>query len=178
MVELQIPSERFQNIFKFCISNKMDLKDAFIFNVKGKEYCIPKASAILGSETIFNEFNKNKEISCFDIDIDDQKNLFSNIILLFQGEKIFVTPEDYFFYLKIISLLKINSIYSQIVNIFNGELKLTNCIDILNNKQLFNLPINNEIDFISNNFYMFESKDISKIDIDILSEFLKPFLKI
>ena len=97
---------------------------------------------------------------------------------MFQGEKIFVTPEDYFFYLKIISLLKINSIYSQIVNIFNGELKLTNCIDILNNKQLFNLPINNEIDFISNNFYMFESKDISKIDIDILSEFLKPFLKI
>ena len=59
MVEIQIPSERFQNIFKFGISNKVDLKDAFIFNVKGKEYCISKASAILGSETIFNEFIKN-----------------------------------------------------------------------------------------------------------------------
>ena len=97
---------------------------------------------------------------------------------MFQGEKIVVTPEDYSFYLNIISLLKITSIYPQIINIFNEELKLTNCIDILNNKQLLNLPINNEIDFISKNFYMFESKDISKIDIDILSEFLKPFLKI
>ena len=92
---------------------------------------------------------------------------------MFQGEKIVVTPEDYSFYLNIISLLKITSIYPQIINIFNEELKLTNCIDILNNKQLLNLPINNEIDFISKNSYMFESKDILKIDRDLLVQILK-----
>ena len=50
---------------------------------------------------------------------------------------------------------------------------MTNCIDILNNKQLLNLPINNEIDFISKNSYMFESKDILKIDRDLLVQILK-----
>ena len=59
MVELSIPNERFKNIFKFCIDNNIDIREGFIFNVKGKEYCISKASAILGSETIFNEFIKN-----------------------------------------------------------------------------------------------------------------------
>ena len=122
MVELSIPNERFKNIFQFCIDNNIDIREGFIFNVKGKEYSVPRASAILGSETILNEFLKNKEISRFYIDIDDPKKLFNNIISLFQSDTIIVNPEDYNFYLKIISLLKINSIYSQIVNIFNGEL--------------------------------------------------------
>ena len=172
MVELSIPNERFKNIFQFCIDNNIDIREGFIFNVRGKEYSVPKASAILGSETILNEFLKNKEISRFDIDIDDPKELFNNIISLFQGDTIIVNPEDYNFYLKIISLLKIESIYPQIEKLFNEELKLTNCFNILNNKELFKLPINNEINFISKNFYMFKSKDILKIDKDVLIKIL------
>ena len=170
--EIRIPSERFQNIFNFCIENGIDLKEAFTFNVKGNEYSVLKASAILGSETVLNEFLKNKEISRFDINIDDPKNLFINIISLFQGNSIAINPEDYSFYLKIISLLKIEPVYPQIKNVFNEELKLINCIDTLNNKRLFGFPINNEIDFISKNFYMFESKDILKIDKDGLIQIL------
>ena len=172
MVELSIPNERFKNIFKFCIDNNIDIREGFIFNVKGKEYSVPRASAILGSETILNEFLKNKEISRFYIDIDDPKKLFNNIISLFQSDTIIVNPEDYNFYLKIISLLKIESIYPQIKKLFNEETKLANCIDTLNNKKLYNLPINNEIDFISKNFYMFKSKDILKIDKDVLIQIL------
>ena len=172
MVELSIPNERFKNIFQFCIDNNIDIREGFIFNVKGKEYSVPRASAILGSETILNEFLKNKEISRFDIDIDDPKELFNNIISLFQSDTIIVNPEDYNFYLKIISLLKIESIYPQIKKLFNEESKLANCIDTLNNKKLYNLPINNEIDFISKNFYMFKSKDILKIDKDVLIKIL------
>ena len=84
MVEIKIPLEKFQNLLKFSIDNNIEVKDVFTFNVKDKTYVIPKIYAILSS-TILDEFQNNKTISIFNIDIDDPNNLFKNIISLFQG---------------------------------------------------------------------------------------------
>ena len=102
MVEIKIPLEKFQNLLKFSIDNNINLREVFTFNVKEKIYGIPKVYAILSS-TILDEFQKNKEISYFNIDIEDPNNLFKNIISLLQGESIGVNQDDYLFYIQVIS---------------------------------------------------------------------------
>ena len=171
MVEIKIPMEKIKDPLRFCIDNNIDLREVFTFNVKEKIYGIPKVYAILSS-TIFDEFHNNKEISCFNIDIDDPKNLFQNIISLLQGENIIIYPDEHLFYIQVISLLKIESIYPQLQTLFDEELNLSNCIDYLNYKSLFNFPINNEIVFISKNFSNLKTNDILNIDKYILIQIL------
>ena len=79
MVEIKIPMEKIQIPLKFCIDNNIDVREVFTFNVRDKTYAIPKIYAILSS-TIMDEFVKNKAISSFNLDIDDPKDLFKNII--------------------------------------------------------------------------------------------------
>ena len=93
---------KFHNAFKFCIDNNIDTREVFTFNVEGKNYTVPKAYTFLSS-TILDEFQKNKEISYFNIDIEDPNNLFKNIISLLQGESIGVNQDDYLFYIQVIS---------------------------------------------------------------------------
>ena len=171
MVEIKIPLEKFQNLLKFSIDNNIEVKDVFTFNVKDKTYVIPKIYAILSS-TILDEFQNNKTISIFNIDIDDPNNLFKNIISLFQGESIVIYPDEYLFYIQIISILKIESIYPQLQTLFNKELKFDNCIDYLNYKHSFNFSTNDEVDFISKNFSEFKTKDILNIEKDTLIQIL------
>ena len=171
MVEIKIPMEKIQIPLKFCIDNNIDVREVFTFNVRDKTYAIPKIYAILSS-TIMDEFVKNKAISSFNLDIDDPKDLFKNIISLFQGETISVYPDEYLFYFHVISYLKIESIYPQLQTLFNEDLKLSNCIDYLNYKHIFNFSTNNEIDFISRNFSDFKLKDILNIDKDTLIQIL------
>ena len=168
---------KFHNAFKFCIDNNIDTREVFTFNVEGKNYTVPKAYTFLSS-TILDEFQKNKEISYFNIDIEDPNNLFKNIISLLQGESIGVNQDDYLFYIQVISFLKIESLYPLLQTLFNQELKLTNCIDRLRYKQILNFSNDNEIDFISNNFDNFNAKDILNIDKDTLISILnhKSFL--
>ena len=171
MVEIKIPMEKIKDPLRFCIDNNINLREVFTFNVKEKIYGIPKVYAILSS-TILDEFQNNKTISSFNIDIDDPNNLFKNIISLFQGESIFIYPDEYLFYIQIISILKIESIYPQLQTLFNKELKFDNCIDCLNYKHSFNFSTNNEVDFISKNFSEFKIKDILNIDKDTLIQIL------
>ena len=171
MVEIKIPLEKFQNLLKFSIDNNINLREVFTFNVKEKIYGIPKVYAILSS-TILDEFQNNKTISSFNIDIDDPNNLFKNIISLFQGESIVIYPDEYLFYIQIISILKIESIYPQLQTLFNKELKFDNCIDCLNYKHSFNFSTNDEVDFISKNFSEFKTKDILNIEKDTLIQIL------
>ena len=177
MLKIKIPSEKILNVFKFCIDNNIDAREVFIFNVEKNNYTVPKAYAFLSS-TILDEFHSNKNISSFNIDIEDPKNLFKNVVSLFQGESIVINPDDSLFYVRVISILKIESLYQQLQTLFNQELKLTNCIDCLNYKQAFNLSANKEIDFISKNFENFKIKDILNIDKDTLIQILnhKSFL--
>ena len=84
-----------------------------------------------------DEFQIIKAISSFNIDINDPNNLFKNIISLFQGESIVFYPDEYLFYIQIISILKIESIYPQLPTLFDKELKFDNCIDCLNYKHFF-----------------------------------------
>ena len=119
-----------------------------------------------------DEFQIIKAISSFNIDINDPNNLFKNIISLFQGESIFIYPDEYLFYIQIISILKIESIYPQLQTLFNKELKFDNCIDYLNYKHSFNFSTNDEVDFISKNFSEFKTKDILNIDKDTLIQIL------
>ena len=173
MVELHIPVEKFHNIFKFCVDNNMNMSEVFTFNVKNKHYTVPKAYAILCS-TILDKFYENKEISSFDIDIEDPNNLFQNIISLLQDETIVINnPKEYSFYFQVTSLLKIESIYQQLEKLFDKELEISNCINYLKCKHIFNFPINNEIDFISKNFSNFDSNDILSIDKELLIQILK-----
>ena len=136
MVEIKIPMEKFQNPLKFCIDNNIDVRDVFTFNVNDKIYTVPKVYVLLSS-TILDEFRKDKTISSFDIDTDDPKSLFKNIISLFQGETIVIYPDEYLFYFQVISILKIESIYPQLPTLFDKELKFDNCIDCLNYKHFF-----------------------------------------
>lgn len=172
MVELCISRNEFHKILKFCIDNNMNVGEIFTLHVKNKTYTISKVYTFLSS-TILDEFLKNKMISSFNVDIDDPKYLFKNIISLLKGETIIIDSDDFSFYFHAISVLKIESVYQQFQLIFNEELKSTNCIDFLNSKQFFNLPINNEIKFISKNFSNFESKDILNIDKDTIIQILK-----
>ena len=171
MVEIKIPMEKFQNPLKFCIDNNIDVRDVFTFNVNDKIYTVPKVYVLLSS-TILDEFRKDKTISSFDIDTDDPKSLFKNIISLFQGETIVIYPDEYLFYFQVISILKIESIYPQLSTLFDKELKFDNCIDCLNYKHFFNISTNNEVDFISKNFSEFKTKDILNIDKDELIKIL------
>ena len=138
MLKIKIPSEKILNVFKFCIDNNIDAREVFIFNVEKNNYTVPKAYAFLSS-TILDEFHSNKNISSFNIDIEDPKNLFKNVVSLFQGESIVINPDDSLFYVRVISILKIESLYQQLQTLFNQELKLTNCIDCLNYRVVKNV---------------------------------------
>ena len=171
MAEIKVPVEKFQNLLAFSFDNNIEIRDIFTFNVKDKTYVIPKIYTILCS-TILDEFQNDKAISSFNIDVDDPKNLFENIISLLKGKTIVINPDEYLFYSRIISILKIESIYPQFQTLFNEELKSINCIDFLNYKNILNFSTNNEIDFISKNFSDFKTNDILNIDKDDLIQIL------
>ena len=115
MVEIKIPKEYFLKNLNFGSNNKLE-NQKFTFIVKDKSYEVPKENAFLCCV-----FQNNKDVSTFNVDIDDPQNLFKNIVLLLQGDAIVIKKEEYPFYFQVISLLKIEPVYQQLETLLNEE---------------------------------------------------------
>ena len=152
---------------------KNDLNDQnfkFIINNQ-EEYLCPKILADFLSPLIFKIHQIDPTLLFFNLKINNyEKYFFQKIIDLLYGNEIEFKEEEKLLLFEISKILGNIEILNNYINQIPQNITKENIIKIINEKNSLNLSIENEILYLSKNFYLFKENQLKILNLEILKE--------
>lgn len=143
--------------------DRLSSMEFFTFVASGNKDMMPRALAVFLSPRVFKILKENATISSLSLKTPENNKVFSDIIKLASGNQIYITEKNidtiksYAKELENQELLEIcNKKLHDLV--FKSQVTLENAIRSIKSKEKASMNIDNDVSFISLNFFDFDEK--------------------